>query len=323
MRIVVIGAGVLGSLYGARLAFAGQEVTVLARGARLYELQRSPIKLVDDENGTVSAVTLRAIARLEPAENYDLALVMVRADQIDDLLPQLIGNLGVKTFLFMHNRAAGSAALAGAVGLGRVLLGFPGASGQSDGETIRYRLIAEQPTTMGEPGGSLSPRLRNVAGIFENAGFSVVLNRRMDDWLKTHAVFVTAIAGAIYLADGNAPALAANRDGIRTLVRGIRQGFRALKEASVSIEPKKLALLFGLPSFFPEIYWARYLARPAADLIFARHAQSAPHEMLKLIEELRITVGSELHKREDLEVLWAAVETAACQAPSLHKSVST
>jgi 2-dehydropantoate 2-reductase len=323
MRIVVIGAGVLGSLYGARLAIAGQDVTLLARGTRLSELQRGPIKLINDEDGAVTAVTLKAIARLEPAENYDLALVMVRADQIDDLLPQLACNPGVKTFLFMHNRAAGSAALAAAVGPEHILLGFPGAGGQRDGESVRYRLIAEQPTTLGEPGGSLSPRLRHIAGIFETGGFRVVLNRRMDDWLKTHAVFVTAIAGAIYLADGNPAALAANRDSIRTLVHGVRQGFHALKKATVSIEPKKLALLFELPSIFPEAYWARYLARPAADLIFARHARSAPGEMLRLVDELRAIVRPERQKRIDLEALWAAVAAAAPPREMVHWTISS
>lgn len=317
MRIVVIGAGVLGSLYGARLALAGQDVTLLARGARLSELQRGPVKLINDEDGAVTTVSLKAIARLEPAETYDLALVMVRADQVDDLLPQLAGNLGVKSFLFMHNRAAGSTALAAAVGPERTLLGFPGAGGQRDGETVRYRLIAEQPTTLGECAGRFSPRLRNIARIFETAGFRVVLNRRMDDWLKTHAVFVTAIAGAIYLADGNPAALAASRDRVRTLVRGVRQGFHALRRAAVSIEPGKLALLFALPSIFPEAYWARYLGRPAADLIFARHARSAPGEMLRLVEELRLTMRPEPQKQIELEALWAAVAAAATQSPPI------
>jgi ketopantoate reductase len=48
MRIVVIGAGVLGSLYAGRLASSGQDVRLLARGARLAELQREPLQLFDD-----------------------------------------------------------------------------------------------------------------------------------------------------------------------------------------------------------------------------------------------------------------------------------
>ncbi|MDH3622883.1 MAG: NAD-binding protein, partial [Myxococcales bacterium] len=40
MRFLVIGAGNIGSLYAAKLAQSGQEVTVLARGARLEQIRR-------------------------------------------------------------------------------------------------------------------------------------------------------------------------------------------------------------------------------------------------------------------------------------------
>jgi len=40
MRILVYGAGVLGSLYAARLHDADQDVTILARGERLAALER-------------------------------------------------------------------------------------------------------------------------------------------------------------------------------------------------------------------------------------------------------------------------------------------
>ena len=318
MRIVVIGAGVLGSLYGARLAAAGQSVTLVARGRRLAELQRGPILILNEEDGVTAAATVVAVSSLKPNDNYDLALVVVRADQIDALLPELEANRGVKAFLFMHNRAAGSSRLAQAVGPERLLLGFPGAGGWRDGATVRYRLIPEQPTTLGEPNGRLSPRLRQVAKIFEEAGFSVALNRRMDDWLKTHAMLVTVIAGAIYLADGSTTALAASRKRIRTLVRGVRQGFQILSDANIVIEPKKLDFLIGLPPILLQIYLRRFLARPASELILARHANAVPGEMLKLVEELRVIVQLEPHKAPELEALWAGVATAASRSLSLR-----
>ena len=40
MRILIFGAGVIGSLYGAMLAEAGYDVSVYARGCRLESLTR-------------------------------------------------------------------------------------------------------------------------------------------------------------------------------------------------------------------------------------------------------------------------------------------
>ena len=82
MRVLVIGAGVLGSLYAGRLAAAGNEVALLARGSRLAELQEEPLRLVNDADGTCSLARLAVIPRLEQTDAYDMGLVMVRADQV-------------------------------------------------------------------------------------------------------------------------------------------------------------------------------------------------------------------------------------------------
>ena len=310
MRIAVIGAGVLGSLYAARLAGAGQTVTLVARGDRLAALQRGPILIVNEDDGIRAAASVEVVSILDPDANYDLALVVVRADHIDALLPDLNANRGVKTFLFLHNRAAGSAALVQAVGSERLLLGFPGAGGWLDSATVRYRLIPEQPTTLGEPDGSLSPRLRDIAQTLESAGFPIAVSRHMEDWLKTHAMLVTAIAGAIYLSGGSTTEVAKSRGRIRTLVRGIRQGFGLLSDARVVIAPRKLAVLVGLPSIMPQFYLRRILARPASELIMARHANAVPGEMLTLVRELCTIVQLKPGKAPDLETLWAAVTAA-------------
>ena len=44
MRILIYGAGVIGSLYGALLAKAGFDVTVYARGRRLESLSQEGLR---------------------------------------------------------------------------------------------------------------------------------------------------------------------------------------------------------------------------------------------------------------------------------------
>lgn len=135
-----------------------------------------------------------------------------------------------------------------------------------DGDTVRYQLIPEQPATLGEPDGRISPRLRQIAKIFKKAGFNVALNRRMDDWLKTHAMLVTVIAGAIYLADGSTITLAKSRESVRTLVRGLRQGFGLLRQQASQSSLKTLLCLSAFfqsyRNFICDIFWhARFQNR--------------------------------------------------------------
>jgi 2-dehydropantoate 2-reductase len=197
------------------------------------------------------------------------------------------------------------------LGAGRYLLGFPGACAAPERDAVRFRLIAEQPTTLGEPNGTISPRLRKVATSLRQAGFPVALSRRMDDWLKTHALFVTCIAGAIYRAGGRAADVAGTPGAVELLVEAVREGFTALAAADVALVPRKLALLFRLPSWAPILYWRRFLARPSAELMFAAHARRAPQEMWTLVAQLRSTIRDEAQSTPALTTLWQAVEHEA------------
>ena len=172
-------------------------------------------------------------------------------------------------------------------------------------------MISQQPTTLGELDGTVSVRLEAIATLFSEAGFPVALSRHMEDWLKAHALFVTAIAGPIYRAQGSAAALARRAEDVRLMAHGIRQGFEALSSAGVMIEPRKLAWLFALPTIIPEFYWRRFLARPAAELIFAGHSRVATGEMWTLVKELREIIPPDPRTRPDLEMLWTAVAAEA------------
>src|SRR5512146_571718 len=107
MKILVYGAGVLGSIYAARLAEAGNAVTLLARGQRLHDLRQYGIVLEEQGSGRRCQVNVNVIERLEPQEAYDLALVIVRKNQLDKVLPALAANHAIPDILFMFNNAAG------------------------------------------------------------------------------------------------------------------------------------------------------------------------------------------------------------------------
>jgi 2-dehydropantoate 2-reductase len=312
MRILVFGAGVLGSLYAGQLATAGQDVALLARGGWLGQLRRHGLKLFYEATGREATPLVKVVEDLRPEDDYDLVLVVVRAEQTADALQVLAANRHVPSFLFLHNRALAPEALTAALGQERVLLGFPGAGGVREGARVRYRLIREQRTTLGELNGRITPRLRQVAATLRSAGFPVVLSSRMDAWLKTHALFIPVVAGAIYAAGGSCAELAASRSGVPDMVHAMRQGFRSLQRQGTAIEPRKLAALFNwLPLLAPIAYWRRYFARSEAELIFGRHLQAAAEEMLELVNELRAQIRDASASTQGLDRSWAAVERQA------------
>ncbi|MBV9279952.1 MAG: ketopantoate reductase family protein, partial [Chloroflexi bacterium] len=223
MNILVYGAGVLGSLYAARLQEAGQTVSVLARGKRLAALREDGIVLEEAFSGRRTVTSVNVVERLDPDDAYDLIIVLVRKNQVESVLPALAANRRTPNILFMHNNAAGPDELVAAVGRERVLLGFPGAGGSMDGQVVRYAISpgAVQPTTLGELDGTTIPRLQEIAAAFKAAGFPVAISPNMEAWLLTHAAWISPLENAIASAGGDNYRLAKMRDRVGLMVRAI------------------------------------------------------------------------------------------------------
>jgi 2-dehydropantoate 2-reductase len=287
MRILVYGAGVIGTLYAAKLVDHGEMVTVLARGRRLEDVRRNGLLIEDIASGTTIQAPVAVTDHLAPDDCYDLALVTVRRDQLAAILPVLGANR-VATMLFMLNNPTAAGDLAWAVGKDRVLLGFPGAGGTLEDQTVRYAMIAQQPTTVGEPSGMRTHRLAEIADLFGNAGFPTRTCSNMDAWLKTHAFFVTAVSGAIYMVGGDCRKLSGDYEALALMTQGVREGLAAIRALGLTVTPLPLRALFNwLPPSFAIGYWRRFLVAPTADWVFGRHARSASGEMAEIANDCR------------------------------------
>jgi 2-dehydropantoate 2-reductase len=287
MKILVYGAGVLGSLYAARLQDAGNEVNILARGQRLLDIRQHGIVLEEFGTRTLTATPVHAIDRLAPDSAYDLALVLVRKNQLDDVLVALEANHAIPTILFMFNNAAGPGEMIRAVGRARVLLGFPGGGGTRRGHVVTYLQSGRQaqPTTIGELEGGPSVRLVSIASTLEAAGFPVDLCDNMDAWQKTHVALVSPMANAIYAACGDGRRLAHTRDALVLMVRAMREGLRVLHGMGVPITPARYRVLEWLPEPLLVGVLQRSVSSQRFDLAAVRHAVMARDEMEHLAGE--------------------------------------
>ena len=313
LRILVIGAGVIGSLYAAKLAGSQSKVFLLARGHRLAQLRRLGLQLEDRLSGERWTGDVKVVEKLAADDVFDLALVSVRRTQLNGVLP-LATNCNAPVVLFLLNNSQAED-LAKAFGV-RAVFGFPGAGGVLENGIVRYAMIAEQPTTVGEADGQISPRVIALAALLRNAGFKTVFSGAITSWLRTHAVFITAVCGALYATGGSAAGLAANRPLLNLFIEATREGFVALRLAGVKVTPFKLRILFEfMPTWFARGYWQRYFASPMGELVFASHAKAAREEIMELVRECRelfLVQGVPL----PLEKLWREIGSYGGQPTS-------
>ncbi len=292
MKILVYGAGPLGSLFAARLHEAGHEVALLARGQRLADLQEHGIVLIDTQTGQESFTHPRFVEKLDPEDAYDLVLVIMRKNRALEILPNLAANHNTPNILFLMNNAAGPGELVQALGQERVLMGFPMAAGYRRGPVVYY-LVGAQPgqnahIPIGEVDGQITPRLREVGHILASMpGFDADLRSDMDAWLKTHvALLMPSLAPAMRAAGHDNVRMAHTRDLIVLTIRAIREGFRVLRALGIPVTPSRVLILFGwMPE--PILVWGfqKRLVDPWIRIAMLEHAEAAQDEIKHLADE--------------------------------------
>src|SRR5882757_3105539 len=94
-RICVVGAGAIGGWVAAKLAIAGEQVSVLARGDTLRLIRAEGLLL--DQNGEAFVAKVDAADNAGALDAQDVVIVAVKAPALPDLAPMLKPLIGPDT----------------------------------------------------------------------------------------------------------------------------------------------------------------------------------------------------------------------------------
>ena len=205
MRICIFGAGAIGGYMAAKLAQAGADVSIVARGPHLAAIREKGLTLCEEGQEPVT-VTVRASA--EPAElgPQDYLIVTLKAHSVPGAVGAMQPLIGKETTIVsgvnglpwwyfhkiggplegtrLHSVDPGNVQWDG-FGPERVLgcVVYPAAEVSSPG-TIRH--IEGNRFSLGEPDGSRSERVLALSQALQSAGLKAPVRPRLRDeiWVK-------------------------------------------------------------------------------------------------------------------------------------------
>ena len=165
MKIVILGAGALGSLFGAHLASVGEDVTLIARDARA--------KAIHDHGVTVTglanfAVPVHVTARPQELQQADALLVTVKTYDMEPAL-ESVAHLRVGGALSVQNGLVKNEQLARRFGWENTL----GAAAHISAEQLPtgvVRFTANEWLSIGELSGDISARVEALVAALTRAG---------------------------------------------------------------------------------------------------------------------------------------------------------
>jgi 2-dehydropantoate 2-reductase len=291
-RILVIGAGVNGSICAAGLHNAGVDVTILARGKRYEEIRDGGIVIEDPFKNTRSLTNVPVINCLDPQDSYDYILVVIRKNQVGDLLPVLARNQSPNV-VFMVNNPSGPDELTRVLSKERVMLGFVFGAGKRDGSVIRAISGfggSRNATPFGEIDGSTTPRLTRLIDILCQAGLNAKASTDISNYLATHAALVALVAHLIIKHGCNTYAMARSTADLRLLVDALRETLEVLRATGFKIVPPRANIVKTIPSFVLVAAMRILLSTKFAEVGGGWHCSQAPDEMRQLGIELMALV---------------------------------
>jgi len=280
-KIIVLGAGVQGTVFGVRLAQSGNEVSLVARPDRAQFLRQFGATIQNIETLETCTIVLPVLESVTSVSSADLCLVTVRREQIAAVLPDLARATAIRRIVFLVNHADGSEDIFAALGRSRTVIAFPGVAGSTERGIVRYVEISQQPT-------AVESDAQDIASLFREAGFRANGIKDIDAWLRRHAVFITAIGGALYEHGCDAGSLARDPVAVRRFILAVREGWAALDAKGEPSAPFALrTILCWVPLRFSVAYWRKLLGSSRGDLYFAAHARHAAPEMASLASDVR------------------------------------
>ena len=198
MRIVVVGAGGVGGYFAARLARAGQDVTVVARGAHLDAIRKDGLRVRSAVEGeyTVKVTAVEKVDGLPPA---DAVLLCVKSFDTESATEQVRSIVGTDTpVLSLQNGVDNEEKIDAILGPGRALGGVcyvfaaieaPGVIAHSFAGTV----------VLGELDGRTTDRAERVRDAFAASGVPVALSNDIRRVLWEKYLMLAAQAGTTAL----------------------------------------------------------------------------------------------------------------------------
>jgi 2-dehydropantoate 2-reductase len=173
MRIAVVGAGAMGSVYAGLLADAGNDVWAIDPWAEHVAAIRGHGLRVEGASGDR---VVRIGATSDPADvgEVDLVVIATKAMQVHAAAQSAGSLLGPETVVLTMQNGLGSPEVAGNVlGGERIVVGIAGGFGASVVEPGHVHHHGMELVRLGEPRGPVSPRVERIAEVWRVAGFAV------------------------------------------------------------------------------------------------------------------------------------------------------
>ncbi len=271
MKTLIIGTGVIGTIYGWALSESGVDITHLVRKGRKQEyLKGIDLDIYDTRGGNYPENVIqkyypKLVEDVSEKDNYELIMIPTRHYQLIETIKELKNKKVSGTFLFFTNNWEGTDEIDDLVPRSKYLWGYA----SSVGGFINGKMILNisKDYRIGLIEGNTKSKYCSVINLFRKACFEPDEKKNMIHWLWLHHAIIAGQVGSI-LYFGNAVKAVESVENTALMLNAVREAFMIVQKRGVDIDdyPSDTALYLNssldevrskLKSYFTETIWGK------------------------------------------------------------------
>jgi 2-dehydropantoate 2-reductase len=235
MKVAIVGAGAMGSVYAGLFASAGHEVWAIdAWKEHIAAIQEKGLRL-EGASGD-RTVKVNATTDTKDAGKCDLVILATKAMHVADAAKSIGILLKSETpVLSIQNGLGGPETAAAILGKEKVLVGVVGGFGASMKGPGHAHHNGMELVRLGEFGGPITERLKKVEAVWKSAGFKVKLFDDIDQLVWEKLLCNCAYSGPCGVAECTVGEVMNDPDLSRISAACASEGFAVAKKKGVKL----------------------------------------------------------------------------------------
>lgn len=237
MKILIIGTGVIGTIYGWALSDAGHDITHFVRSEKLNNFNNGIlIDIADTRKGKKKRYkvnySIKVIDINTLNDSFELIIVPVKAYQLTSVLSLLTDKIAHADFLIMTGNWHGTANVDKILPQTRYIWGDTTVGGTYKNGTLIAGIFT--PVPLGEINGEKSKRIEKISELFKSAGFKPEVHNNIihAHWLQ---YALNAAMWSNFAASDNIKKLLKNSKAIDNTLYSISEAFDICIKRGVDI----------------------------------------------------------------------------------------
>jgi 2-dehydropantoate 2-reductase len=236
MHVLVVGAGIIGSIYGWALAEGGHHVVHLVRSGRAAAFRDGlPLDVFDRRKGHKrnfrGLYRLNAVETLSSTNTFEVVIVPVKHYALVETLKEVVPRLGSAEFLLLTQNWYGTNDIDPILPRKRYVYGDAKAGGTfSEGKLVAALKAIDIGSAEGEPWALA----KKVADLFASADIQTRLHPDMLHYLWVQYAITGGLWAALIQA-GSLDAMLSDRDATSAALRAGRECLQVVRQRGVDL----------------------------------------------------------------------------------------